>query len=315
MVRQFLCFSVIFLIGCTRTVPPASVVKVEDRPLPAVTQHRPAGKFTSIRIKGIMNVSLHTGYARPTVILRGDPRDLAEVHTFVKNNTLFIKVGEGYPHHGGINAEIRGHFLNSFRYQGIGTITGTRLHSSLLDVSIDNKGKTTLGGDISLRTLDVKGSGLVQVTGIHSPGLRLHIAGKPKVQLVGVANLASLNIDDDAWMSLYWIKTKLLVVRARGNSFIQLAGVADRLDVELCGNAHFNGRYLRANRAFVKTHDQSIAEISAVKRQHTLASDASDIHFYNIPQMKADFMAFNGSVLDMRDWNMPFIQEYNRYNK
>ncbi len=31
--------------------------------------------------------------------------------------------------------------------------------------------------------------------------------------------------------------------------------------------------------------------------------------------MKADFMANNGAVLDMRDLGLPFTQEYNQYNK
>ena len=122
-------------------------------------------------------------------------------------------------------------------------------------------------------------------------------------------------MDNDGWLSMYWIKSKMLIVRGRGAAFIQLAGVADRLDVELWGKAQFHGRYLRANNAFVKTHNQSLAEIAAVNKQHTLASDNSDIHFFNIPSMKTDFMAFNGAVLDMRDWNMPLMQEYNQYNK
>ena len=31
--------------------------------------------------------------------------------------------------------------------------------------------------------------------------------------------------------------------------------------------------------------------------------------------MKADFMAYDGAVLDMRDLGLPFIQEYNQYNQ
>ena len=87
------------------------------------------------------------------------------------------------------------------------------------------------------------------------------------------------------------------------------------MEVELWNHADFNGRYLRASRAFVKTHDNSVAKISAVRRQHTLASDASDIYFYNLPEMRTDFMAYDGAVLDMRDWNLLCEQEYTIYNK
>ena len=76
----------------------------------------------------------------------------------------------------------------------------------------------------------------------------------------------------------------------------------DRLDVELWNTAHFNGRYLRAEHSFVKTHDRSLAEISVIRNQHTLASGKSNIYFYELPLTRADFMAFDGSVLDLREW-------------
>jgi hypothetical protein len=85
--------------------------------------------------------------------------------------------------------------------------------------------------------------------------------------------------------------------------------------VELWGVAQFKGRYLRAQRSFVKTHDKSVAEISTVNHQSNLATDASDIYYYNIPNTRADFMAYNGSVLDMREWDRADMQNFNRYNK
>ena len=81
------------------------------------------------------------------------------------------------------------------------------------------------------------------------------------------------------------------------------------------GSSQFKGRYLRAQRSFVKTHDQSVAEISAVNHQSNLATDASDIYYFNIPNTRADFMAFNGSVLDMREWSQYDTEEFTRYNK
>ncbi|MDP1614549.1 MAG: hypothetical protein Q8L68_01995, partial [Methylococcales bacterium] len=68
--------------------------------------------------------------------------------------------------------------------------------------------------------------------------------------------------------------------------------------------------------SFVKTHDHAIAEVTTLKHQHSLASDASDIYFYKVPKTKADFMAFNGSVLDMHEWAQDGrFDPYNSYNK
>lgn len=286
-------------------IHPAAQKALQNRQLPA---------FNQVVVEGNINVSLHTGYARPQVILHGDPTDLLQVITEVSNNTLLIHVGKGYPRCGAVTAEIRGHFLNAFTYHGAGIVRGTNLRSGSLDLVIDNPGRTTLGGKLFLHRLVVSGGGFTQINGIYSQNLLLSIEDKSKVQLSGMVNLSKLDLDGDASLAMYWVKTNALIIRAHGQSTMQLAGIVGKLDVELWDNARFHGRYLRADRAFVKTHNKSVADIAAVKRQHTLSTDASDIYFYNVPTMRTDFMAYNGSVLDMRDWGL-FMQEYDRYNK
>ncbi|KTD46656.1 hypothetical protein Lrub_1578 [Legionella rubrilucens] len=316
MLSRFLVLIFIgfLLSGCHRQAvateqQPGAVATVRS------TQVRSVPSFNHVIARGRLNVDLHTGYSKPQVILRGAASDLQQVVTKVQNGQLLIQIGEGYPRCGAVSVEVRGHYLNSFTYQGGGVITGSRLHSGLLDLSIDNPGNTTLGGDIFLRKLDVRGSGNVQISGVHAHYLQLSMRGKPHVQLTGMANLSMVELAGEGWFSMYWIKSDKLKIRAKNKAFMQLAGIANVIDVELWGNAQFKGRYLRANRAFVKTHDRAVAELSAVKRQHTLASDASDIYFYNLPEMRTDFMAYNGAVLDMRDWGYYSIQEYTRYNK
>lgn len=278
-------------------------------------QIRQTPTFTRVNVVGRMNVRLHTGHSHQKVILLGDSRDLAKVVTKVVNGTLYVAASTDSPHYGAIQIEINSRYLNSFEYHGAGTVTGTQLRTSLLDVLLDNKGKTTLQGQIGLRKLVVRGGGYTEISGINSPYLTINIADKSIVRLAGVVNLATLDMLKDGRLSLYWVKSKELIIRGGGQSFIQLAGIVDKLHVELRGESRFNGRYLRAVRAFVKTYNKSVAEISAVERQHTLASDHSDIHFYNIPAMKADFMSYAGAVLDMRDLGLPFVQEYNQYNQ
>lgn len=307
LMRAFtLIFMMLLISGCAKHSVPIAVKARQIHHIPA---------FNQVVVEGNINVSLHTGYSRPQVILHGEIRDLAQVKVSVRDNTLIIHLGKGYPQCGPVLAEIRGHYLNSFSYRGVGTVTGNHLRSGLLDLSIDNPGRTTLGGTIFLRKLKVSGGGYTQISGIKSPYLQLSITGKSRVQLAGVMNITSLNLAGGSWLGMYWVKSKMLTIRAKDKTFIQLAGVVDKLDVELWSVARFNGRYLRAKRAFVKTHDKAIAEVSAINRQHTLATDASDIYFYNIPNMKTDFMAYDGSVLDMRDWDLYAMRDYDRYNK
>lgn len=312
------CFLLILLVfilaGCSHKgqKPPVPVTHYASS---SANQYRQVTAFNQVDVQGRLNIHLHTGYKKPQVILTGDPRDLAQVKAVVMQNTLYLSLGNGYPRFGAVNADIRGQFLNRLHYVGAGTIRGDRLHTSYLDLYLENQGTTRLAGTIGLQKLTVVGSGLTQINGISSRNLQIYLKGNPRVQLTGFVNLAKLNIEGDAWLSLYWLKSNSLTIRAKNASKVQLAGVVNRLDVELWGVAQFKGRYLRAQRSFVKTHDKSVAEISAVNHQSNLATDASDIYYFNIPTTRADFMAYSGSVLDMREWSQFNMEDFTRYNK
>jgi hypothetical protein len=311
-----LFFSLLLLASCVhhgskkQTVPAAAPVTYSGP-----VQYRKVSAFNQIDAQGQMNITLHTGYKKPQVVLRGDPRDLAQVKTIVSGNTLYLTLSKGYPKYGPVSADIQGQYLNRFSFKGSGVISGGQLRTSVLDLYIANDGTTKLGGFIGLRRLVIAGDGLVDISGINSRDLQMQfLKGKPKVQLSGMINVSNIAINGDAWLSMYWIKSDNLIIRAKKGSRIQLAGSVNRLDVELAGYAHFKGRFLRAQRSFVKTHGHSVAEISSVNHQSTLATDASDIYFYNLPNTRADFMAYDGSVLDMREWNRIHMRDYDRYN-
>jgi hypothetical protein len=310
------CYSLILMVllltACAHRAP--KIPSTPPKPIKA-TQTRPLKSFNQIDVQGQFNVTVHTGYKKPEIILSGDTRDLAAIKVEVSDNTLHLILGKGYPIYGPVYADIKGQFLNRLMAKDALRITGRQLHTSILDLYLLNTGTVQLGGSIGLRVLDIKGKGLYQISGIYSQNLQIFLQGTPKVQLAGVANLASLSMQGKAWLSLYWVKTDTLTVRAKNEATIQLAGAVNRLDVELWGSSQFKGRYLRAQRSFVKTHGRSVAEISVAKHQSNLAADASDIYYYNLPDTRADFMAFDGSVLDMRAWNQIELKDFDRYNK
>ena len=284
---------VLFISACQQVYEQPSNV-----PMNPIQQYREVSEFTRVAVTGDLNVNLHTGYAHPQVILRGDPRDLAFIKTEVRNGGLYVALDSSYPLYGKVTIDINGHYLNAFAYHGAGIIKGMRLNTGLMDVNINNQGNTTLQGNVGLRKLTINGSGFTDIIGIHSPYLQIELLGKTSVRLTGMANVADITMDDASKLSLDWIKSRSLVVRGKKEAIIQLAGIVGKLQLELWGNAHFNGGYLRAQEVFVKTHNQSIAEIAPVKLQHTLASDESDIRFYNHPAMETDFMIKQGAVLD-----------------
>lgn len=302
-------FLITSLTGCSHLHHHAS--SSVHKPAP----NTPMPTFTRVKVDGNVDVALYTGALHPRVIINGSPADKAGIQITVKNGLLHVSEGNKHPTEARAQVEIRTRYLSSFSFKGKGTITGYNIQSRMLDLKLDNEGQTTLQGNMVLREFNVKGSGYTQVSGISGNILHIKMADNPHVQLRGIVDISSLNIHGNGWLSLYWVKSNALQIRATDRPFIQVAGIVDLLDVELWDSARFNGRYLRGTRVFAKTHDNSVADISVTKSQHTLATDTSNIYFHELPRMTADFMAYNGSVLDLREWGTPSQKEYTRYNR
>ena len=314
MQRRF--FSLILLSfllsACVQHSPPQAI---ENLPSVKIKQTKKVASFNQVEIQGQISATLHTGYKKPHVILSGDTRDLAAINTIVTDDTLYLILGKGYPKFGPVHADIRGHFLNRVVAKEATQIIGKHLHTSILDLYLEHTGNVTLDGTIGLRVLDIKGNNIIQIRGIRSHNLQLNLQENPKVQLSGIARLTHLNIDGNAWLRFPQVKTDNLIIRTKQSPTIQLAGTVNKLDAEFGGYTRFKGRYLRAQRSFVKTYDHAVAEISVAKHQSNLASGSSDIYYYNLPDTRADFMAYDGSVLDIREWNQKDLKDFDRYNK
>ena len=278
--------------------------------------------FDRIEVDAPINVRIHPGAAYQRAVLHGDPRDLNHIKMRVKAGLFMLVLDEKqtpmnthYPRYGAVQLDLYTKNLRALTYKGDGLVVAHGIQAHTFDLTIENPEKTILDGYIGLRCLTVNGSGTVQINGVKSQDLKIKMTGNPKVQLTGVANLTRLTTRGGAALSFYWLKSSTLIVRQYDSSRVKLAGIVDRLDVELWDKARFNGRYIRASHNFVKTHEHTVAEIASVTDQHTLSTDASDIYFYNLPTMRADFMAINGATLDMRDWHLEIAQPYTDYNK
>lgn len=293
-----LCFLSICLMGCAHfhhaPVHPVSP-KVPKNP-------HVLSNYRSVNITGQLNVRLHTGTRRSDIVLHGDPRDTALVAWTVKDQVMRIDLPKGYPKFGSVEVELSTPYLDSVLYRGRGQIVGHGLHARRLDLSINNEGPTNLDGQLNLHHVLLAGSGKVILHGGQSRDMELILKDNVRVQIDGVSNLKMVKMSGHTWLSAYWVKSSTLLLRARDKACVQIAGTVQVLDSELKGHAHFNGRYLRANEAFVKTYDDAIADIAVVSTQHTLASDSSTINYFELPHDETNFMAFNGSVLDVHAW-------------
>ncbi|PJD92438.1 MAG: hypothetical protein CK424_05915 [Legionella sp.] len=258
--------------------------------------------FNRVIATGNINLHLHTDARRPWITVHGDPRDTAAVTWSVKDHIMRIDLGKGYPKYGAVDIELGSRHLVSLMYHGEGQIMGKKLHSKQLDVTIINSKQTVLEGQLNLRQVVLGGKGSVHLKGSNSRAMTVRLKDKVRVQIVGISNVEKLEMSDHSWLSLFWLKSSTLRVHLKDRAHAQIAGITKVEFLDLLGHSHFNGRYLRATEAFVKTHDNSEADIAVVNNQHTLASDKSNIYYYAIPTYQTNFMAFNGTVLDMKAW-------------
>lgn len=304
LIRSLSILSLLVLLsacGQHQTVETLPVTKPSS-PSKQILQVAP---FNQVEVHGLINVNLHTGYKKPSVTLHGNSLDLAQVKTRVIGGKLYIDLSKGYPDHGPVTVDIKGNYLNALTYKGTGLVKGQHLRSSSIKLCLDNDGRTILGGQLGVHTLEIAGTGYTEISGISSRSMQITTKGKPNIRLNGKAGLTSLNVDGNGNLGFYWTNSPYLKVRAHGCTSINLAGITHRLDVELWGCSKFKGRFLRAESSFVKTHDNALAEITSLNKQHSLASDASDIYYYHVPNMQTDFMAYDGAVLDMRERENP----------
>lgn len=303
--------------GCL--VPPEESVEPQ---IHLIEKTRPVPAFTQVYIQGPFDVYLHTHKnTPPSLKLLGDYIDLEHVDSYVKRGVLYVSVGPKKGHIGKhhfraekVSLEMNVPHLHGFTYKGSGKIDAQNIRSTLLDIWIAGAKKSTWSGWMNLRRLTLIGDGPTTIKGIHSKSLHIKIVGSPDVELEGKANLKRLDIKGDGTFRFYWIKSKNLVIRARGAIRMMLSGTVDRLDGVFSDRVQFDGRYLRAKDAFIKTNDKAVADIAVVENQHALARDTSDIYFHNLPLFRMGFMARNGAILDMRPDEVKLEQHDTPYN-
>lgn len=279
------------------------------------TQKHSLASFSCVNVHGALNMTLHTNSSQSSLVLNGDPRDLKYAKILLQKGTLYVDLGKGYPHYGPVSLDIYTHHLDCIFYQGKGMVVGRNIRTSSLVVNIENDGKTYLDGTLNLRKLALSGKTKVQISGIKSSQLDIQADGAANIRLAGSAGVTNVHMKGKSWLSLYWVESPLVTLDLRGRSYAQLAGIVDKLNAEQWDESRFNGRYLRARRTYIRTHNKALAEITTIKSQHTVALDNSNIYFYHIPKMNVDLMVKHAAVLDMRDWRIPSLKDYGPYNQ
>jgi hypothetical protein len=298
-----LALSSILLNNCTwhraETVP-----QVKQQMVAPIVIAENMQEFTKVNIDGKIDVNIHVGNNFHKIVFHGVQPDITSTERNVKYGELFIKLGKNLPKYGYIKVDIYMRKMTAFTYNGSGNIFAGGISSNCIDINIDNDKNANFAGSFGLGYAKFSNFGYYKIQGVHGCATNLTIQDNAKVEITGHSNLANLTMGDDSQLSLYRVSSKSIKIKLKDNARVQLSGVTETLNDEQWDKSRLDSRNLISQISFVKTHDYSQAYIAALRNQHTLAKDKSNIYYYYLPENHTNFMAKDGSVLDMREWHL-----------
>lgn len=310
-----LSIATIFLTSCSFNHHLKEVNKPAPRMPVKVSVSQRTSEFTKVRVVGKIDVYLHTGVKYNKIVFHGESDDVAHTARTVNNGELYIEVGKGYPKYDRLKVDIYMHYFTAFAFRGSGNIYAKGVAAKCIDLDIDNNQNTLFDGSFGVSRAKFANIGYTKIRGMRGCVTNLILTENAKVKLIGYSNVANISVSDRAELKLFGVKSKTLRAQLRGHARAEISGLAENFHAKTWDKSCLNSRHLMSQNSFVKTYNFSEAYIAVVKNQHTLASDKSNIYYYFLPETKTDFMAREGSVLDMREWDRPFIKSHTKYNR
>lgn len=252
----------------------------------------------SIKIKGALGIKLIDSYKEKAYVLEGKKEAVAHVNVSEANDKIVIYRQQKHAREGNIVLVVNSYFVKSLSYEGNTTILSKT--TKPLDLKLATYGTIDVVGSINVRNAVIKGTGKVHFNKLNSSDLKLTVTDAVSAIVEGDLKLTRLDISDCGWAKVVWNKSEYLKVTGKDKGFAQVAGVASTIDVNLLDGAHFNGKYLRAEIAYVKTYNLARADIFAKSMSYALANDQSNIYTYKESDIQFEDMNHAGAVMDRR---------------
>lgn len=213
--------------------------------------------------------------------------------------------------------------LKQVNQYGGGTVTILGANTPRLDINVRGNGSVNVSGHVGVRSIQHYGNGIVSIIGADTDNLCISAAGCGLTTVAGYANLKSVTAVNSSHVYVYWVSSDSTDVCEHDNAFIGLAGATRNLNVDVDNSAHFDGQYLRANNAYVRTRGESHANVLAAQKIFSDAQDNSSTYIFGSPRNVSRFankdaqiipVGPNYSTLSMspppQPWNAPSNYSY-----
>jgi hypothetical protein len=166
-----------------------------------------------------------------------------------------------------------------------GAITLLGVNTSAVDIETSGSGAVNLSGNVGLRSIMHHGSGNINIIGVNSINpVNIYTDGSGKIGLKGLRiNLRAIRAKDDTCVYVYVASSYDLNAYLSENARVGVAGTVINLSVDAYDSSQFQGRYLCATNAFVRTHKRAHVNVAASHQLFARAIEDSSIYYFGTP--------------------------------
>lgn len=219
------------------------------KPTPPVERCSDYPTFSALAVNGTFSVKITALPGKQTVRMIGSPEALARVSATVVGDTLTLKM--------------------------VPRTDVPAPANPWVSVSVNMPRP--------LRGLALSGSAEVHGQGLRSPGLWVVAQDQSSLRLSGDITLTQVEDNSCGYVEIGKIHANYVQVLGAGPGNLRLSGSTNVLTARLFNQIHLIAMGLSAQKVYVTTQDQALAEVYPIQALYAFAKDASSIYYYHRP--------------------------------
>ncbi|MFL6633953.1 MAG: GIN domain-containing protein [Massilia sp.] len=230
---------------------PASYARPQDAASGVTTEQRTVAVFSAIELAGPYHVVIDA-QATPSLELSGERKQLAEIETVVRGDTLVVRPMQrnGFFFNFGkrretVTVHIGAAALKRLTVAGSGDVEIEHVKGDSFTLAGSGPGDVHASGAVRQLTVTSSGSGDLALQHLKAADVDLTMTGPGDVQLADVGGTLSAQVGGSGDLEADGVRAGKVTARMRGPGNIKLSGSARELDLEMSGSGDFEGCDLR----------------------------------------------------------------------
>jgi len=245
--------------GAIATMP-VSVAQPQDAGTASATEQRPVAPFSAIELIGPYHVVIDA-QAKPSLALSGARKQLAEVETVVRGDTLVVRPVQRNglffsfgKHQETVTVRIAATALQRLTVAGSGDVEIARIGGERFALAANGPGDVHASGAVRQLSVTSSGSGDLDLHDLKAADVDVALNGPGDVRLSDVAGTLAVQQGGSGDLEADGLRATRVTARMHGPGNVTLSGSAGDLDMETSGSGDFDGGGLKTARATVRGH-------------------------------------------------------------